>query len=104
VKYGKQPNGSQRYRCMNPDCERQVFLLDYSDRKRMPEIKRQIIEMALDGKDIRETARILNVSPASVIEVYDQLAEFGRHYDRMRFGQPQPMHLATPALSSHSSH
>ncbi len=99
VKYGKQPNGAQRYRCMNPDCERQVFLLDYSDRQKLPEIKRQIIEMALAGKDIREAARILNISPATVIEVYEQLAEFGRNYDRMRYE-----HSAPPDLTHGPTH
>ena len=27
VKYGKQTNGTQRYRCNNPDCPRRIFLL-----------------------------------------------------------------------------
>lgn len=77
VKYGRQPNGAQRYRCQSPDCERQVFLLNYQSRPQLPEIKRQIIEMALSGSGIRETARQLNISPAKVIEVFDLLANFG---------------------------
>jgi transposase-like protein len=27
VKYGKQANGAQRYRCNHPDCPRRIFLL-----------------------------------------------------------------------------
>ena len=77
VKYGRQPNGAQRYCCQSPDCERQVFLLNYKNRIRLPEIKRQIIEMALSGNGIRETARQLNISPATVIEVFDLLSNFG---------------------------
>ncbi|MBF0622196.1 MAG: IS1 family transposase [Magnetococcales bacterium] len=77
VKYGRQPNGTQRYRCHNPNCERQVFLLDYHNRPKMPELKRQIIEMALSGNDIRETAQKLNISPGTVVEVFDLLTSFG---------------------------
>ena len=29
VKYGRQPNGEQRYRCNNRDCARRIFLLQY---------------------------------------------------------------------------
>ena len=28
VQYGKQANGTQRYRCDNPDCPRTIFLLE----------------------------------------------------------------------------
>ena len=31
VKYGKQPNGTQRYRCQNPDCARRICLLAYQN-------------------------------------------------------------------------
>ncbi|MBF0186957.1 MAG: IS1 family transposase [Magnetococcales bacterium] len=80
VKYGRQANGAQRYRCQNLDCERTVFLTDYKDRVRLPEIKRQIIEMALSGSGIRDTARTLGVSPGAVIEVFELLANFGASY------------------------
>ena len=66
VKYGKQPNGTQRYRCQNHVCDRQVFLLEYQNRTKLPEVKRQIIEMALSGSGIRDTARSLGVSPATM--------------------------------------
>ncbi len=29
VQYGKQANGTQRYRCNNRDCSRIIFLLQY---------------------------------------------------------------------------
>jgi len=31
VQYGKQANGTQRYRCNNRDCPRTIFLLQYAD-------------------------------------------------------------------------
>src|SRR5262245_64366660 len=49
VQYGKQANGTQRYRCNNRDCPRTIFLLQYSDKGRLPAVKQQIVDMTLNG-------------------------------------------------------
>jgi insertion element IS1 protein InsB len=67
VKYGRQANSEQRYRCNNLSCQRKIFLLQYHDKGRVPEVKRQIVEMALNGSGIRDTARVLGVSPTTVL-------------------------------------
>ena len=67
VKYGQQPNGAQRYRCTNPHCQRRIFLLQYSNTGWVPDVKQQIVEMALKGSGIRDTARVLGVSPTTVM-------------------------------------
>jgi transposase-like protein len=67
VKYGQQPNGEQRYRCKNPHCPRRIFLLQYHNTGWVPEVKQQMVEMALNGSGIRDTARVLGVSPTTVI-------------------------------------
>ena len=67
VKNGRQANGEQRYRCNTLGCERTIFLLQYHDKGRLPELKRQIVEMALNGSGIRDTARVLGVSPTTVL-------------------------------------
>ena len=67
IKAGQQPNGAQRYRCKNPECERIIFLLAYNDKGRQPAVKEQIVEMALNGSGIRDTARVLGISPGTVI-------------------------------------
>src|SRR6266403_70159 len=67
VRYGHQANGEQRYRCNKLACERKIFLFQYHDKGRVPEIKRQIVDMALNGSGIRDTARVLGVSPTTVI-------------------------------------
>src|SRR5437016_9285814 len=67
IRAGKQPNGAQRYRCQNSHCKRTIFLLTYDDKGRQPVVKRQIIEMALNGSGIRDTARVSGVSPGTVI-------------------------------------
>src|SRR5215471_4162211 len=61
IKAGKQPNGAQRYRCQNAECDRMIFQLAYRDKGRLPEIKRQIVNMALNGSRVRDTARVLGI-------------------------------------------
>jgi len=67
VQYGQQPNGEQRYRCNNPHCQRRIFLLRYHDMGWEPAVKQQMVEMAVNGSGIRDTARVLGVSPTTVI-------------------------------------
>jgi transposase-like protein len=67
VKYGQQPNGQQRYRCNNPDCRRRIFLLQYHNTGWEPGVKQHMVEMALNGSGIRDTARVLGVSPTTVM-------------------------------------
>jgi transposase-like protein len=69
IKAGKQANGTQRYQCQNVRCERRIFLLQYRDRGRVPEIRRQVVDMAINGSGVRDTARVLRISPTTVIAV-----------------------------------
>jgi insertion element IS1 protein InsB len=69
VKAGRHANGAQRYRCQNEQCTRRIFLLQYQDRGRAPEIRRQVVDLALKGSGIRDTARVLRISPTTVIAV-----------------------------------
>ena len=69
IKAGKQANGTQRYHCQNEQCTRRIFLLQYQDRGRVPEIRRQVIDMALNGSGVRDTARVLRISPTTVIAI-----------------------------------
>src|SRR5919106_676471 len=41
-KRGKTDTGKQRYRCHNPECDHQSFLLNSAYKGRSPEIKQQI--------------------------------------------------------------
>ena len=67
IKVGKKATGAQRYQCQNGRCARQIFLLQYQDRGRVPEVRRQVIDMAINGSGIRDTARVLRISPTTVI-------------------------------------
>ncbi len=68
VRYGTQRNGEQRYRCNNTHCPRHIFLLQYHNQGRLPAVKQRIVDMALNGSGIRDTARVLGVSPTTVID------------------------------------
>jgi transposase-like protein len=68
VQHGKSPEGKQRYRCR--ECREgwgRTFLLEYSYAGQSPEIKEQIVDMAMNASGIRDTARVLHVSPTTVI-------------------------------------
>jgi transposase-like protein len=67
VKYGKQANGAQRYRCHNPDCPRRIFRFQYHDTGRLPAIKQRIVDLTLNGCGVRDIVRVLGVSSATVI-------------------------------------
>lgn len=65
-KHGKHPNGTQRYKCYNEECTRNTFILSYQKRGKDPEVKRQIIDMAMNGSGIRDTSRVLKISRNTV--------------------------------------
>ena len=67
-KHGQNKQGVQRYRCQNTACRRSTFLLDYTNQGCKPGMKERIVEMVLNGSGIRDTARVLGISPVTVIE------------------------------------
>ena len=67
VKRGKTDTGKQHYRCHNPGCDHQSFLPDSAYKGRSSEVKQQVIEMSLNGGGIRDIARMLQISTATVI-------------------------------------
>ena len=68
VKRGKTDTGKQRYRCHNEQCSHHSFLRDPVYKGRLPEVKQQGIEMSLNGNGVRDTARMLQISTATVIQ------------------------------------
>jgi transposase-like protein len=67
IKGGKTKAGKQRYKCQNVDCCRYSFQLELTYKGLSPAVKEQIIDMALNGSGIRDTARVLKISPTTVI-------------------------------------
>lgn len=67
VKFGVNKQGKQRYQCRNENCERDTFILEYENKGYLQGIKKQIIEMALNGSGIRDTSRVLGISINTVL-------------------------------------
>ena len=68
VKHGLSSEGKQRYRCRTClDGRGRTLLLDYAYAGQSPEVKQQIVDMAMNASGIRDTARVLHVSPTTVI-------------------------------------
>jgi transposase-like protein len=94
IKAGKQANGTQRYQCQNDRCARRVFLLQYQDWGRVPEIRRQVVDMALNGSGVRDTARVLRISPTTVIAVLKKSRRAAARSSRS--GPPAPLTRRRP--------
>src|SRR5882672_6860042 len=69
VRHGTSPEGKQRYRCRQClEGRGRTFLLEYAYAGQSPAIKEQIVDMAMNADGIRDTARVLHVSPTTVIK------------------------------------
>lgn len=71
VKNGITANGKQRFRCKR--CGRQ-FITAYSYQGCDPAVRRLIVPLALNGSGIRDTARVLRLSPTTVLRHLRQRA------------------------------
>jgi len=67
MKAGRSASGVQRYRCDNAECTTKSFMLEYRYRAYEPGIKAQLVDMAINGSDIRDTARVLKIDKNTVI-------------------------------------
>jgi|SRR5882724_3091391 transposase-like protein len=67
VKYGTASNGKERFRCQQVGTCGRTFIRAYAYPGRVPAVKRQIVEMTLNGSGVRDIARVLQVSPNTVI-------------------------------------
>jgi InsA-like protein len=64
IKAGKQANGAQRYQCQNEQYVRRIFLLQYQDRGRAPEVRRQVArELTEPGNWLRSVTILGNGRP-----------------------------------------
>jgi len=68
-RHGYNKKGTKRYLCRNILCSHSTFMRDYIYHAYQPETRGQIIEMTLNASGIRDTARVLKISPTSVIKL-----------------------------------
>lgn len=50
------------------NCSRKIFIRHYSYRGYLGKVEHQIADMAVNGSGIHDTARMLGISPTTVIE------------------------------------
>ena len=63
-RHGKATDGTQRYRCTSG---RRTFQWQYRHKVQAAGVRDKITEMALNGSGIRDTARVLGISPQTVM-------------------------------------
>lgn len=68
-KNGHNKTGKQVYRCNNPECNHKNFVEEYTYKGWNPEVRRQVLKMAVDGTGIRASGRILGISKDTVIAI-----------------------------------
>jgi transposase-like protein len=68
VKYGTTATGKERFRCQPENGCGRTFIREYTYSGRLPQVKRQIVEMTLNGSGVRAIARVLQSSPTTGIE------------------------------------
>ncbi|WP_236579502.1 IS1-like element transposase [Pseudanabaena sp. lw0831] len=54
--------------CRNTECTQKTFIIDYTNKEYLPSVKQQIVDMAMNGSGIRDTGRVLGISPTTVIK------------------------------------
>ena len=74
VKRGNTYRGTQRDLCQHMACARGSFLLDYCNRGCWPEVKQHIIARGLHARGVRDTARVLRISTATVLSALKKQA------------------------------
>ena len=67
VKFGFSSNGKQRLLCQNKECATKTFIIDHERKGWLPEVKAKIVDMALNGAGIRDTARVLDICTGTVL-------------------------------------
>ena len=76
-KAGYSARGVQRYRCRSESCPIQTFMLNYQYNAYEPGVKEQLVEMAINGSGVRDTARVLKISKGTVISTLKKSRDSG---------------------------
>ena len=68
-KNGHNKTGKQVYNCNNAECSRRNFVEEYSYKAYNPEVREQVLKMAVDCNGTRATGRILGISKDTVTAI-----------------------------------
>ena len=75
VKHGVDAKGKPRFVCRNRHCIKKTFQLEYELNAKYEGTTEKIIDHAMNANGIRDTARILKISPTTVIDRLKQQAD-----------------------------
>ena len=78
IRHGQTSTEKQRFLCRHEGCGK-TFIQDYSAKGRLPEIKQRMVDMAVNGSGIRDTARVLGISPDTVINELKKRVRIASH-------------------------
>ena len=68
-KNGHSKAGKQVYNCNNKTCTRKNFIETYTNKAYQPNIREQVLKMAVNGTGTRATGRILGISKDTVTAI-----------------------------------
>jgi transposase-like protein len=89
VKHVQTSDGKPRFRCQNPAWARHTCLLDYGYQGSIPDVTPQMVDMTMNGRGMREMARVLPSSPTTVMKTF-----------KKRTGQPSRAASALVAITA----
>jgi transposase-like protein len=72
--HGITAQGKQRYRGNDSGCPSQTCLVEYRHHGRWPAVTQHIRDMTLKGSGIRDMARVLHISPTTVMDEFTKSA------------------------------
>lgn len=68
-KNGHNKTGKQVYNCKNKECKHHNFVDSYTYKAYKPEVRKQVLKMAVDCTGTRATGRILGISKDTVTSI-----------------------------------
>ena len=68
-KNGHNKKGKQVYNCNNAECSHRNFVEEYTYKAYNPDVRKQVLKMAVDCNGTRATGRILGISKDTVTSI-----------------------------------
>ena len=68
-KNGHNKTGKQVYNCNNPECKYRNFVEEYTNKGYDPEVRKKVLDMAVNCTGTRATGRILGISKDTVTAI-----------------------------------
>ncbi len=76
TKSGTNGSGKQRYYCCDSGCKTKTFMLDYNYKACEYGMTERIVEMAINGSRVRDTAWVLKINKNTVISTLKKRKAF----------------------------